>query len=297
MSQSHYGLLLAILSPFLTSISAVLKTGAAKTLGPLVVLSVGALLGTVILFFFIILKKAKFDLEIIKKHKNDLILLILSRSILGELLFTYGLSLTTSIKAIFFTKVEAYFVLFWFWILAREAIKKRHLLLLFIHIIGAIILSTGGRFKGIAEAQIGDLLIILAMGFFSYSYFPATKVSKAIGAVQTNIISLTTAGIFFLPFAIFLSPHLILKPSVGWVYLLGHTVLFTSVGLTFWLVSLKTVKGWMVSALRALGPLVGAPFAYFLFGDKLNPTQILGGAIVLTTSFLIALEHLRSSKT
>ena len=63
--------------------------------------------------------------------------------------------------------------------------------------------------------------------------------------------------------------------------------------MTMWLASLKSVKGWIVSALRAIGPIAGVPVAWLLFGEILTPIQILGGIIVLITSVVIAKEHLR----
>ena len=84
--------------------------------------------------------------------------------------------------------------------------------------------------------------------------------------------------------------------SEGWLYLILQAVLLTSVSLTLWFASLKSVKEWIVSSLRAVGPLVGAPFAFFFFGETLSPVQIVGAGIVLTTSFLIAREHLKTNR-
>lgn len=158
-------------------------------------------------------------------------------------------------------------------------------------------MSTGGTFTGIKSAQIGDLLIVLAMGLFSLSYFPAKKVAVKIGAAQANSLTLLVSGLFFLPFAfLFSNPQTFDFFTKGWAYLVLSTIIFTVVGLTLWFASLKSVKGWIVSALRALGPIVGLPFAYFFLGEKLTPIQLVGGLIVLSTSFLIAKEHFRKEK-
>ena len=196
-----FGLSAAIISPFLNSISTIFKSEATKALGPFVVLSFGSLLGASILIFFIFLRKQRLIFKNIQENSRDLFLLILTRGILGELLFTSGLGLTLGVKAIFFTKAEPYFVLLWNWILKKEPVKPNHLVLLAVHIFGAILLSTGGKFEVFQSAQVGDLLIILAMGLFALSYFPATRVSVKIGASQTNILMLVISGLFFLPFA------------------------------------------------------------------------------------------------
>lgn len=295
--NAYSGLIFAILSPFLSSISTIYKSAATKALGPFAVLSFGSLLGAFLLIFFSLLTKKKFSLNHLRDNFKDFSLLIITRPILGELLFTLGLGLTLGVKAIFFTKIEPYFVLFWFWILKKEKVSVNQLILLTIHIGGVILLSTGGSFTGIKSAQIGDLLIILAMGLFSLSYFPAKKIAVKIGAIQANSLTLLISGIFFLPFVfLFSKPETLNIFNKGWTYLVLYAIIFTTVGLTLWFASLKSVKGWIVSALRALGPVVGLPFAYLFFGEKLSSMQILGGLIILLTSFLIAREHLKKEK-
>lgn len=291
------GILFAIISPLLSSISTIFKSAAVKTLGPFAVLSFGSLLGAFLLISYSLLRKQKFSLSHLKDNFKDFSLLILTRPILGELLFTFGLGLTFGVKAIFFTKIEPYFVLFWHWVLRKEKIEQIQLVLLAIHIGGAVLLSTGGDFTGVKSAQIGDFLIIAAMGLFSLSYFPAKKVAVKIGAAQTNSLMLLVAGFFFLPFVfLFSKPQTFDFFTKGWVYLILYTIIFTTVGLTLWFASLKSVKGWIVSALRSLGPIVSLPFAYFLFGEKLTSIQILGGIIILLTSFLIVREHFKKEK-
>lgn len=288
------GLLFAILSPITSSITAIFRSGATKLLNPFVVLSFSSLFGSLILFSFILFKHRNISWHTIRLHWKDLLTLTITRQILGQCLFTFGLYYTTAIKAIFLTKVEPYFVVFWFWFFKREAIHPKHFFLLGVHILGAILLS-GAEARAFTKSQLGDILIVLAMCFFSYSYFSATKVSHALGALQSNAIMLFLSGLFFLPFAILYSDASVWHVSTGWYYILLDAFIFSTISLSMWFASLKSVKGWMVSAMRALGPLVGAPFAFFLFGETLTFVQLLGGALVLGTSFLIALEHLKAT--
>mgnify|MGYP001606784812 CR=1 FL=1 len=293
----YSGLVFAVISPLLSSISTIFKSAAVKMLGPFAVLSFGSLLGAFLLISYSLLRKQKFSLSHLRHNFGDFFLLTLTRPILGDLLFVFGLGLTLGVKAILFTKIEPYFVLFWHWILKKEKVTTSQLVLLAIHISGAVLLSTGGNFTGVKSAQIGDLLIILAMGLFSLSYFPAKKVAIKIGAIQANSLTLLISGIFFLPFAfLFSKPEAFNFLNKGWTYLVLSTIIFTAVGLTLWFASLKSVKAWIVSALRSLGPIVGLPFAYFLFGEKLSGVQLLGGIVVLSTSFLIAREHFKKEK-
>lgn len=286
------GLLFAVISPFLASIATILLAGTAKLFPPFIILSFAPLIGASILIPLFIFRGGKFRIKEIKENSRDLFFLITVRQVVGWTLFVIGLSFTTGIKAIFLTKVEPYIVLYFHWLFKKEPIKARHLFLLAIHISGAVLLSTGGRFEGLGRSQFGDLFIVGAIACTALTYIPATNLSRKIGGIKTNSLMLLFAGLLLLPFALFVPSSINWANQTGWVYLIGYSILFSTVGLTLWFISLKTVKGWIVSALRALGPLVGAPFAYFLLGETLSLTQIFGGVVVLATSFLIAREHL-----
>ena len=287
-------LIYAIVSPILSSILTIYKTRAIKLLDVPTFLFFNAFFGFLTLLALPGLKKEKLDFNKIKNNKRDLFSLISTRYIIADIILVLGLSQTEAIKAIFFTKAEPYFVLFWHWLINHEKIKSSHLSLLAIHIFGAILLSTGGIFTGVGAPQIGDFAVITAMGFYSFSYFPASKLVRTIGPQASNMIGLFSAAIIFLPIFIIFSGSHIFKFSEGWLYLIIQAVLLTSASLTLWFASLKSVKEWMVSALRAVGPLIGAPFAFFFFGETLSSVQIVGAGLVLTTSFLIAREHLSS---
>lgn len=290
------GLIFAILSPILSSIATIFESAATKALNPYIVASLASLIGAFFLFPYLLFKKKGFSIKEILDNKKDLLLLIFSRLVIGKLLFTIGLGLTTGVKAIFFTKTEPYFVLLWFWLLNKESVKPKHMILLSIHIAGVALLSTAGDLGDFGRAQVGDLFIVAAMAMYSLSYYPASNLTKKIGASQTNFIALFAGGLILLPAAILFSGKEILRPSIGWLYLAADALIFTTIGLTLWFASLKTVRGWMVSALRAVGPLFGLPFAYFVFKEALSPIQFLGAVIVLITSIMIAREHLRTVK-
>ena len=285
-------ILFAIISPFFSSIATIFQSVALKTLSPLIVVSFSALIGSLIIFSIVLISREKINFRKLRRNSGDLIYMALLRPLFGAVMFSFGLSMTTAIKAIFFTKMEPYFVLGWNWILHKEKIQLNQAILLLIHVMGAIILSTGGALESFGKTQIGDLLIIISMGFFSLSYVYGSRLSKNVGAKLTNAIILGIAGVILLPFAfLFLPSTTILTNPTGWIYLLANVIFFNVIGLTLWIASLKSVKGWMVSALRSLGPIIGAPVAWLLLGETLSQIQIVGAVIVLITSVLIAREH------
>lgn len=289
--ESYYGFIAAILSPFFSSVSTIFKSEAAKDLSPLVVVSFGGIIGSIILFIIAGIRKEKLSRKLLRQNIKDLLLITVSRFMIGELVFTYGLVKTSAIKAIFFTKIEPYFVLIFGWLFLREKIKGRNLILLTIHLVGALLLSTGGIFL---IPHTGDILVIVAMLCFASSYIVGKRISHAMGATLGSAIPMGIGSLILLPFAIFSSgSNLLSYSSKGWEFLIIYVILFNVIALTLWFSSLKLVKGWIVSALRYVGPILGAPVAYFMFGQTLSPAQMVGAGIIIATSLLIAKEHFK----
>lgn len=292
--ENYYGIGAAILSPFFSSVSTIFKSEAAKDLTPLIVVSFGGIIGSIILFIIAGIRREKFSLKLIKDNLRDLGFLVVLRFIVGELTLTYGLANTFAIKAIFFTKIEPFFVLILAWLILKEKIRARHFLLLTVHLFGAILLSTGGLFL---IPHPGDLLVVLAMFCFAATYISGKRISHNIGSTLGSAIPMGVASLILFPFAILSSSsHLFSYSQKGWEYLFVYVILFNVLALTLWFFSLKAVKGWIVSALRYVGPILGAPVAYFAFGQTLNTNQIVGAGIIIATSLLIAREHFRKEK-
>lgn len=292
--ENYYGLIAAILSPFFSSVSTIFKSEAARDLSPLIVVSFGGIIGSIILFIIAGFRKEKISIKLLKNNFKDLGLLVVLRFIIGELIFTYGLVSTSAIKAIFFTKIEPYLVLILGWLFLNEKVKGKQLLLLAVHLSGALLLSTGGFFL---TPHAGDLLVMLAMLCFASSYIFGKRVSQAIGSTLGNAISMGIASLILLPFAIFSSYSNLFSYSLnGWGFLFIYIILFNVIALTLWFSSLKLVKGWIVSSLRYVGPILGAPVAYFMFGQTLSLNQIFGAGIIIVTSLLIVKEHFRKEK-
>jgi drug/metabolite transporter (DMT)-like permease len=295
--ESKKLLLFALLSPIFSNIATVIASKGTKEIPPLLFLSIYSLIGSFLLLVILYASRKSINLKKIKGNLGDLSKVVALRGVAGNILLMFGLSITSGISAIFFTKMEPYFVLMWNWILKREKIRKTYLGLLSVHICGVVLLASGGAFA-FSGTELGDLLIIAAMALFALSYIPSRKISEEMGAVSSNIVTGAISGIIVLPFALLFLTGIggiahVIQPS-GWYYLFLYIFFFFMLALTLWFASLKGVKAWIVSALRAVGPLVGAPFAWIFFGQTLNTVQIIGAGIVLATSFVISIIHTRS---
>ena len=286
------GIYAAIVSSILSSVGIVIHAETVRLLGPLAVCAFASLLGSALLFAYFRLTNTLPSQSELKENFKSLLILTVLRSVAGALLFVYALSLTSSIKAMFFTKAEPYFVVFWSWLFGRGGLSRKHILLLLLHVAAAITLSTGGDLS-LGKGQLGDLFVLAAMACSSLSYIVGKDVTRRIGARVTNAVTQLFGAVMLIPFALVLTPDSAWDISnPGWALLVLQVLMFNIIALTLWFYAIKSVDGWVVSALRAVGPLVAAPIAWVFFGQSLSALQVAAGALVLSTSALIAREHL-----
>lgn len=291
LSKSNLALTAAIISTCVSSVAVLFQSEAAKHLPLIQLLCMSHLLGGLAAYCLMRILGGYIDWNKIWLHRADLIKICVLRFILGGALFWIAMQMTVGIKAIFFTKAEPYFVLLWAWIFDKAIIPKKHLFLLLVHFAGAAILSGGLEFS-IGEAQLGDLLLVLAVAFFAFSYRYAARISKEIPSLQLSATALTAVGLLYLP-AMFIYSTFApwAESSAGWINLLISIPLWNLLGLPLWFVALRELPGWLVSALRSLGPLLAAPIAFLYFDQSLSFVQALGAVIVLSTSLLLSRER------
>lgn len=293
--MSRRAIIYAFISPLASGVATVFASIATKLISPLAVASLGQLLGSAILCLSFITHRQGEHPSNFRKELPRALRVGFIRGFLGSTLFMFGLLNTEAIKAVFFTKIEPYFVLFWGWVLLKESVKLRELALLAVHLFGALLLSTGGNFLVLGKAQLGDVLIVLSMLVSGYSYIESKKLSAGLGPRLSSAATCLVGGLLQLPLVIaFEGQKVFDSPLYGWVAFLIQVVLFYVIALTLWFAAIHSVRGWVVSALRAIGPLSGVPAAYFLIGETLSFVQLIGGAIVLITSAIIAGGHFRA---
>lgn len=282
------GQMAAVASAAISGVSTVFAAGAIALLSPLLVTGIGQLGGAVILSLAAWMAGRRLRREQLSQHKRDILSLILLRGVVSAGLFAVGLGMTESIKAVFFTKIEPYFVLAWGILVHKERHKPIEFGLLALHLFGALLLSTGGDLSRFGTSQLGDLCIILAMAVSGTTYTASRRLGDALGARNSSALIAGGGALLVLPFAL-LYDHTTLTaaPLTAWGLLALHTLCFYVAALPLWFYALTRARGWIVSALRAVGPIAGAPVAWMLYGETLSTMQLAGGAVVIGTAALI----------
>lgn len=218
------------------------------------------------------------------------------RSAVIPLLFCYCLTLTSSTKTMFLTKIEPYIVLLIQVIWYNHRTSPKHLALLAVHIGGAVLLSTGGVLT-LSLDTLGDLLVFIAITGNAVLYAPSQSFSRRIGSTYAAGFSQMFGGMMLLPFFIFFSTdslQLTEAHKLGWYYTLLTVLVFYVVSTGLWFSSIRHVPSWLASALRSFGPLFAAPIAWIWFDKPLSEPQTFGACLVVVTSaWMVVLEKRR----
>lgn len=260
-------------------------------LGPVTTAGLQPLLAGLLYVVFHLPRLGPPSFAAIQGHRRALISLILLRGVIGSLLICYALLLTPSIKVMFFTKLEPYLILFWLWLLQGSVIARGQGVLLTLHVLAAIILSTDGILS-VDQSSWGDLLILAAVALFAYTYLGAAKLSQALGPTHLNGLVNLSSGILLLPFTLLAFGALgHFGTFSGWGNLVLTVLLFNVGAMELQFRSLHFIPSWLSSALRAVGPVLAAPVAYLLYGQTLSPLQIGAAVVVVGTSALLSIER------
>jgi drug/metabolite transporter (DMT)-like permease len=288
-SQRGRFIAFAIISSVLSSVGTLFKVQGVRHVPPLLAAAGGVLFAGLLALVLLALTRNLPSWSAIKQVRVPLLKTAFCRAVFSNMIFTVGLAYTTGVEAVFLTKMEPYLVIFWSWVLDKRRPSGNHLALLVVHVLGAILLSVGGRGFSGEVSWFGDLIVVSAVVTAALSYRYAPQVTKVLSPMQTACLGELIGGVLTLPIALLVSP-LVFGPEqqLGWFYIGIHAVMFYILAMSFLYASLNGIEGWLSSALRATGPVIATPIAFLLFGESLTPIQIFGALVVLVTSALIS---------
>jgi drug/metabolite transporter (DMT)-like permease len=279
----------AVISSVISSLATILKVQVVHYLNPLVAACVGVLFAGLLTLLLLWITKGLPTWQSILEARRPLLMLTMCRPVISNVMYTIGIAYTSSVEAMFLTKMESYLVIFWVWILDRVRPSGPHLLLLLVHIAGAVLLAVGDKGMNHGVSWFGDVIIVSAGVAAALSYRYAPQVTRTLKPLQVAAVVETLGGLITLPLILLARPLGFSGDAmIGWAYLMMHSILFYIVAISLLYASLRGLEGWLSSALRATGPVVAAPIAMIFCGDTLTPPQGIGAVIVLITSALIS---------
>ncbi|MGJ7922636.1 DMT family transporter [Neobacillus sp. LXY-4] len=141
--------------------------------------------------------------------------------------------------------------------------------------------TTGGSYNH----PVGIFYGLLAAGLYA-SVVLMNKFIKNLSGFETTLIQLLVASIVLLP-------YVYIKEGLDFSGLDRHSVVFILIlgmihtGLAYFLyfVSLKDLKGQTIAVLSYIDPISAVVMAAILLGENMSPIQIVGGFLILGSTF------------
>ncbi len=287
--MGRFDLLLGILTGALIGPSIVIMSAVTKTVHPFAYTTIS----TAIAIPFLVIIAHFFSGEglksILSRGRKDFLKVWLERFIIGSgLLLVFGVSLTLAIKSVFLVQLEPAFVFAWSVLLLKEKVRKSKLFLIATLLMGAFLVTTGGNLNVFESVLLGDILIIIALVFLSHSYLVSARLMKYSNPLKLYFGFAVCALPVFLALALALLPLSAFMVSGYNIALIAiASLLFNVIGFPLWLICLKRLKPWVLASSLVVQTLAGAVLSFVWLGQTLSAIQLVGGALVLISVYLI----------
>lgn len=241
-------------------------------------------IGGVTLILATIFFKKKISFEAIK---NNLYLLIFSGLAVGlNWIFLFQGYKYTSISN---ATLSYYFAPVFVTILAPFILKEKLTLSKFLCVLMALV----GMFciVGVDGINGGSDLIGIAYGLLAAGFYASVilmnKFLKEIDSIEITVIQLISATITLLPYVLYVEGLGILSvPSVFIPYILILGIVHTGIAYLLYFSSLQGLKGQTIAVLSYIDPVFAIIISAVILKEQLGFLQIIGGVLILGSSFL-----------
>lgn len=294
--MSRQGLAAAVAAPFFIALAVMVAKSAGALAPPLLITAYSALMSVPLLLLLQRLRGN--DLQIgtlFGEVRGPFLQVLVTRSIIGSALLVVGFTMTSALKSILLLRLEALFVFIWSVLLRKERVTFAKIGLILSLILGSVLvvlppdlLASG--LPGNQAPNVGDLLIVTALLFFSYSYLPTEDVVAKVSPTNINITANTIGGITVLLLALFVNPGQVFNlPSQAWSLIFAYACLFSVVGINLYYFAFKTIKPWIIACFLSLEVVYGIPLAWAMHHEMLSLWQAVGALTVMAATTGIGL--------
>ena len=177
----------------------------------------------------------------------------------------------------------------------KEKFSKSALLSAALAISGSVVISWGD-FRISGMALWGDLLALMACALVTAYLLFGQNVRKRLSLVTyTFIVYLMSTIVLFL-YVLIKGEKLGPYPGEEWIYFLLLAIIPTLLGHTLFNWSLKWLSTSTISMAILFEPIGASVLAYFLLGEAVILSQVIGGGIILLGIFLFVKEERKIRK-
>ncbi|MDQ0430929.1 drug/metabolite transporter (DMT)-like permease [Planomicrobium stackebrandtii] len=177
----------------------------------------------------------------------------------------------------------------------KEKVSLKTLIAGAIAIMGSVLIGYGD-FKVSGSALYGDLLALIACALITAYLLFGQDVRKRLSLVTYTFVvyGISTLTLFF--YIVFKGESFGPYPASEWVWFLLLALIPNLLGHTLFNWAIKWVSTNVISIAILFEPVGAAILAYFILGEYLSASQIIGGSIVLAGIALFVADYQKIKK-
>jgi drug/metabolite transporter (DMT)-like permease len=170
----------------------------------------------------------------------------------------------------------------------KERVSAKAILSGIIAIGGSVIISWGD-FKISGSALFGDFLAIVACALVTVYLLFGQTVRQRMSLITYTFIVYSISSITLFFYVIAVGESLYPYPASDWVYFILLALIPTLLGHTLFNWSIKWISASVISMAILFEPVGATVLAFYLLGEKVILTQVIGGLVVIAgiTLFLV----------
>ncbi len=234
-----------------------------------------------------------------KKDLRKIAVLALFGVVINQVFFIYGLSLTTPINSSIIMISNPVMVFIFTLFILKERITFVKTAGLSLAVVGAaMILSLRGNFELGSQTIAGDLMTLINSASWAIFIVMAKPIMQKYNTVTAMRWMFLFGSIYILPIGLTESMH------TNWQNFTPHAVfaLFFVVVMTTFLAYFLNVFGLQVlspntvSAYIYLQPFLASLFAILIGEDKLTPTKVISGILIILGLYLVNVKPKKTTQ-
>ena len=239
-----------------------------------------ACLASGLIAIYLILTKQKMDFQAVKK---EILLLLLSG-------IAMGINWVLLFQAYRYTTISAATLSYYFApvivtlacpILFKEKLTKKQILCFVMSTLGLVLIIGVGSLDSSGTHLIGILYGLGAACLYA-TVVLMNKFIRNVTGIHRTLMQFFGAIAVLIPY-VFVSGgmHLEALDGMGWLCLLIVGLVHTGITYCLYFSALKDLSGQEASILSYIDPLVAIFVSFFLLGESMTPSQMVGGGLIL----------------
>ena len=190
-----------------------------------------------------------------------------------------SLKLTSVASATLIICTEPLVALGFGYLLYKEKIPTKQLLILLVALIGVTIVAWGDIYLN-KDAIIGDILTFIAVIFFVIYLLISEKIVKKYSFITYTSLLFITAGVILLIYNLIMVYELIKFDSFSWLMIILIAII-PNLGQLIFNYVLNYIKPSLIASAILLEPIFASILAVIILRDTIFLNQLIGGTIII----------------